>query len=253
MRCLLLGTLITMFACTCTAIHAHELEDEESNPADKKYMSMTKDQYESEVIKLETWKSNVQGTNAGAKLMRFLTTLDANLVRNHRDTTSLYKRGYLYGTVGCTRAAIVDLSKAIAIDPLNASLYCERGICYMDMGEYTKAATDLNSAIANNQFSGDAYLARGRLNLILGKPQEALADLLACKESRMEFAPALPDEIPANFYHAPDYYLGVCYDLLGQHEKAINHFDQSSKDVTGGDTGYIHRYADRPQAADKAI
>ena len=243
------GCIMAAFLSCLVSFQAVRADEtgEESDPGAAKYKTLTKDQYESEVIKLETWKSNVQGTHMGDKLMRYLTTLDANLVRNHRDAHSLYKRGYLYGTVGCTRAAIADLSKAIELDPMSSNLYCERGICYMDMGEYSRALSDLNSAVSCNPYSGDAHLARGRLQLILERADLALPDLLACKEQRMEFSPALPDEVPANFYNAPDYYLGVCYDMLGEHEKAITHYQESAKEVTGADSGYIHRYADRPQ------
>jgi tetratricopeptide (TPR) repeat protein len=172
--------------------------------------------------------------------------LNSSLVRNGRDVNSLYNRGYLYGTVGCTKAAIIDLSKAIDVDPMSAKLFCERGICYLDMGEYAKAQVDLNMAIHLNPASGDARLARGRLYLQLNRPDKALVDLLAAKEPQMEFAPALPGELPSNFYRAPDYYLGTCYEMLGSYDLALQSFREAAKDVTGADNGYIHRYADRP-------
>ncbi len=215
--------------------------------------SMTKAEYESEAIALATWKSKVQGTHMGDKLIDFLTTLNTNIVRNGRDTNSLYNRGYLYGTVGCTKAAVVDLTKAIEADPMSAKLYCERGICYLDLADYARAQVDLNMAIHLNLASGDARLARGRLYLALNRPDKALVDLLAAKEPQMEFSPALPGELPSNFYKAPDYYLGTCYEMLGEYDLALRSFREAAKDVTGADSGYIHRYADRPvDAAERA-
>lgn len=208
--------------------------------------SMTKAQYESEAIALAGWKSRVQGSQMGDRLINYLTVLDANLVRNNRDTLSLYNRGYLYGTIGCTRAAIVDLAKAIQADPMAANLYCERGICYMDMGDYGNAKKDLDMAISLNSFSGDALLARGRLYLLLNKPELAMADLNTCKQSHTVFSPALPGELPANFYGAPDYYLGICCEMLGKYSDALDHYKSAAQEVTGADSGYIHRYADRP-------
>ncbi len=249
------GLAFMLAALAMVLLSAHAAADDSSGDtyedAAKQYSTMNKTQYEAEVMKLETWKSKVRGTQMGERLISYLTTLDANLVRNSRDVNSLYKRGYLYGTVGCTRAALADLSKAINVDGVSSQLRTERAICYMDMGEYTLAKQDLDLALSENPCSGDARLARGRLNLILNQALQALPDLLACKESSSEFMPALPDEVPANFYRAPDYYLGVCYDLLGSHEKAIEHYKEAAKDVTGADSGYIHRYADRPLDAEE--
>ena len=215
--------------------------------------SMTKAEYESEAIALATWKSKVQGTHMGDKLIDYLTTLNANIVRNGRDINSLYNRGYLYGTVGCTKAAVVDLTKAIEADPMSAKLFCERGICYLDLADYARAQVDLNMAIHMNPASGDARLARGRLYLALNRPDKALLDLLAAKEPQMEFSPALPGELPSNFYKAPDYYLGTCYEILGEYDLALRSFREAAKDVTGADSGYLHRYADRPvDAAERA-
>lgn len=247
MRIWVCSTLAAVILCFFSLQTEAEETGDEADPAASKYASMNKTEYEAEVIKLETWKANVQHTDMGKRLMKVLTQLDASIVLNHRDTNSLYKRAYLYGTIGCTRAALVDLIKALKIDPVNPSFHCERAICYIDMGEYSKAENDLNSAIEQNPNSGDALLARGRLYLLLNKPDLALKDLLASKNPHSVFNPALPDEVPANFYNAPDYYLGVCYDQLGQHDKALSHYNESAKDVTGADSGYLHRYADRPQ------
>lgn len=238
------------YVCYLPPAGAQELSTEDAGQA---ISSMSKDEYESEAISLATWKSKVQGTYMGDKLIDFLTNLNTNLVRNGRDASSLYSRGYLYGTVGCTKAAVVDLTKAIEVDPLSSKLFTERGICYLDMGEYAKAQVDLNMAVHLNPSSGDAHLARGRLYLLLNRPDKALADLHASKESHMEFSPALPGEVPANFYKAPDYYLGTCYEMLGNYEQALRCFREAAKEVTGADSGYIHRYADRPIDAPERV
>ncbi len=158
----------------------------------------------------------------------------------------------MLGTVGCTKSAVIDLSKAIQTDPMAANLYCERGICYMDLLELGKAASDLNQAVSLNPLSGDAHLARARLRILQNKPGLALPDLLACRNENLDFTPVLPGELPANFYRAPDYYLGVCYEMLENHDEAIKYFSEVRKDVTGAGNGYIHRYADQPgDAADR--
>ncbi|MBX9685926.1 MAG: tetratricopeptide repeat protein [Candidatus Obscuribacterales bacterium] len=242
-------TLALSYFLSLQTAEAQEIgvEQEAEAQADAPIMKMTKAQYEEEAIALATWKSKVQGSYMGDKLIHFLTTLDANLVRNPRDCISLYNRGYLFGTVGCTKAAIIDLSKAIQVEPLSAHLYCERGICYMDLGDYSNALRDLGKAISYDANSGDARLARGRLLLTLGRPLEALSDLQECKKSTLVFSTVLPGEVPGNKFRAPDYYLGVCYEMLGQHDEAVSHFLLSAPDSEDDNAGgYLHRYADRP-------
>lgn len=238
----LLSTALILLGVELVPTNAQEPASSEATP----YTKMSKAEYEDEVIKLETWKANVQGTFMGDNLIKMLGSLDASVIRNPRDTQALFKRGYLYGTVGCTRAALVDLNKAINIDPMQASLYCERSLCYIDMAEYQRAESDLNMAIYLDPTSGDAYLTRGRLYLIQNRPDMAVADLLKCKDQRLEFKTVLPGELRADFYRAPDYYLGICYEMLGLPDQAVNCFMESSKGVSGSESGYIHRYADRP-------
>lgn len=227
---------------------AEDLDD--AGAGATQYTRLSKETYESEALALETWKSNVRGTYLGDKLLQLLSSLDKSLVRNPQDSNALFTRGYLYGTVGCTRAAIVDLSKAINQDAMSAHFYSERALCYMDIGEYYKARSDLNMALYLNPNSGDAHLARGRLLLLLGLPELALSDLITSKDVNQEYKTILPGELPGNFYGAPDYYLGSCYELLGNHTEAIQHFLESAKESTGADNGYIHRYADRPLDAE---
>ncbi len=248
----ILATVLTYLASPAEA-GADELgEEQESGSA--QVTPLTKDQYESEAIVLEKWKIGARGTYMGKQLMGMLDTLNGSLVRNPRDVQSLYNRGYLYGTVGCTRAAIYDLSKAIQVDPMSSNLYCERGICYFDNQDYAKAMRDLSKAIELNPNSGDAHLARGRLYLWLEQPLKALPDLQASLTG--EYSPALPGELPGNFFHAPEYYLGICHEILGNPNEARKYYEQSAKDAsdrTGADRGYIHRYADQPaDSTDKA-
>lgn len=246
MKCCLKFLTVSFCLLLLNVFSAAKAIEADSGVDSEEYAKMTRDQYESEVMKLETWKANVQGTFMGDRLIGALTALDASIVRNARDTQSLYRRAYLYGTIGCTRAALVDLHKAIKSDLNSAPLYTERALCYMDMGEYLLAESDLNMAVYLNPLSGDAHFVRGRLYLILGKYELALADLLKCKDAAQEFSTVLPGELPANFYRAPDYYLGVAYELLGLPKQAHSCFLESSSQTSASENGYIHRYADKP-------
>lgn len=202
-----------------------------------------------EVYTLDTWKSKVRGSQQGDKLIGVLNNLDASLVRNFRDVHSLYMRGHLYGTVGCTNAAIVDLTKVIQTEHANllaANAYCERGICFFDNANYDRAIKDLDKAVELNPNSGDARLARGRLLLWLGKPLAALTDLLCARYENLDFATPLPGELPANHYRAPDYYLGVCYEALNRPQDALYYYKEASNLPSTHGAGYLHRYAEQP-------
>lgn len=195
---------------------------------------------------IEKWKTNVRGTVAGEQLITVLDSVDSTLKTNGVDVQALYKRGYLYGTIGANRSAIVDLSKAIMADPEIAAFHCERGICYMDAEDYGRALQDLNAAVKLNPRSGDAHLARGRLFLLLNNHQMALSDLLLCENGNLDYTPILPGEMPGNYFKAPEYFLGICYDAMGRPDDAIKHFNNA---LTAGPmpaNSYIHRYADQP-------
>lgn len=220
----------------------------EDEDADNKRIvsSVKKADDDPEVMTLESWKSQVRGSTHGDKLIGMLGSLDASIIRNRHDTNSLYTRGHLYGTVGCTNAAIVDLTKVIQTDPSNAHAYCERGICFMDLADYDRALRDLDKAVQLDAHSGDARLARGRLLMLQGKTLLALNDLLAARYGNLNFSTALPGELPANYYKAPDYYLGACYELLGNPTEALKYYKEASDLPSATAPGYIHRYADQP-------
>ena len=198
----------------------------------------------SETSTLADWKATAQKTAVGNQLIGILNSTSSVLAYSPRHKQSLYMRGYLYGTIGCTNLAINDLSKAIALDPNYAAAYTERGICYMDQRNYDKAKVDLDRAVQLNPRSGDARFARGKVLLELNRASSALSDLSACQA--LTFTPALPGELPANYYGAPEYYLGACYEAMERPDTALRYYKASIKTPRLGGSGYIHRYSDQP-------
>lgn len=206
-------------------------------------------QNDEETNTLESWKTNVQGNSRGDELISLLDTTTEKISQDANDADSLYLRGYLYGVVGCTTWAIQDLSKAIEKDEDFADAYKERGICYMDNKNFDEALKDLNHALELDPTSGDALLARGRLYMLTSQPDAALTDLTRCTEESVKFTPALPGEMPGNFYNAPEYYLSNCYKALGDEDKAKEHLEKaqvSDAQAAVPDTDYLHRFADKP-------
>lgn len=198
-----------------------------------------------QISTLETWRSNAHKNPMGSRLVELLNAANSAIKANPYDKDQFYIRGYIYGTIGCTSWAIADLSRAIEIDPCYAAAYTERAICYLDLKSYQLAVLDLDRAIYLNPRSGDARYARGRTHLELHKPSAALTDLSNCET--MPFKPALPGELPGNFYDAPLYYLGVCNEQLGRSDAALRCFKASLRTAERyGGSGYIHRYADQP-------
>jgi tetratricopeptide (TPR) repeat protein len=197
---------------------------------------------------VDKWKTTAVKTQTGQQLVALLERCNNSIKQNPRNKEAYYERGYLLGTIGCTTWAIADLTKAVEIDPCYAAAYTERGNCYLDFKNYSLARADLDRAIYLNPRSGDARLARGKVMLELGKPAAALVDF--SNAQNMPFAPALPGELPGNFYNASDYYLGVCNESLGRTDTALRYFKAAKSHAQRyAGTGYLHRYADKPTDA----
>lgn len=205
-----------------------------------------KGQVASEMETLNAWKSNAKTSNLGNQLLGWLDVNNRAVAFNASDKSALYRRAYLYGTIGCTQSAINDLSRAIGLDPNFAAAYTERGQCYLDKKEYDRALYDLNRAIQLNPRSGDAVLARGRVWLAMGKPHSALADLRLAQQSNMKYAPCLPGEFPGNNYDAATYYIGSCYEAMDRPDDAVKYYKASMNKQPVGQVGFLHRYADQP-------
>lgn len=192
------------------------------------------------------WQATAKTTQLGQQLLNMMNAVSRSISVNPADKYSLFRRAYLYGTIGCTESALTDLTRVIAIDPNFAAAYTERANCYMDLKNYERALFDLNRAIVLDPRSGDALYTRGRLMLLMNKPSLALNDLRRSQSSECKFVPALPGELPANHYDAADYYLGVAYEAMDKKDDAIRHFQASLKTPRLGSVGFIHRYADQP-------
>lgn len=193
-----------------------------------------------------TWQNTAKTTQLGQQLLSMLNAVTRAIHTNPSDKWSLFRRAYLYGTIGCTESAIQDLTRVIAIDPNFAAAYTERANCYMDQKDYERALFDLNRSIVLDPRSGDALYTRGRLMLLMNKPSLALNDLRRSQSGDSRFAPTLPGELPANHYDASDYYLGVAYEAMDKKDEAIRHYQASLRTPRLGTVGFIHRYADQP-------
>ncbi len=78
------------------------------------------------------------------------------------DFEVLYRRGAAYSDVGQNELALMDLNKAIEINPEHDKAYFYRGSLYAEWGNYMKSIVDFNHAIRINPDYDDSYYMRGR-------------------------------------------------------------------------------------------
>jgi len=195
---------------------------------------------------LSKWKRSAASTKLGMELLQILNDCNRSLAINSLNSRASFRRGYIYGVLGCTYSAITDLNLAITIAPYDGRSFAERGLCYMDLKQYDRALSDLNRAVQLQPNSGNALFARARLLLATGRPQLAIEDLRRCQNPVTVFSTELPGEYGANHYNAVAYYLGTAYEAVARPDKAIVAYKDSLKvdDLTA--TGYLHRYAEQP-------
>jgi tetratricopeptide (TPR) repeat protein len=75
------------------------------------------------------------------------------------------------------RAAAIDVSKAIEMDPNDSQYFYERAKIHMQTGQVLLALADLDRAIALKPDSIEAYISRAEIHVRQNKTAEAIADL----------------------------------------------------------------------------
>jgi predicted aspartyl protease/Tfp pilus assembly protein PilF len=93
------------------------------------------------------------------------------------DASEYARRGAAFASRRDDENALLDLSKAIELDPANAQYFYDRANIQLHMQHKSMAVEDLNRAIALDAGYVDAYIARARIYAGEKKSTEALADL----------------------------------------------------------------------------
>jgi len=119
-----------------------------------------------------------------------------------------YAKGYKYWQQGKYDDAVVELNKAISIDPNNAQAYFFRGLIHSKKGDLDQAISDYDKAINLSPNYAKAYNNRGWDYFRKGNFDLAIAD---CTKS-IEILPKRA---------APYYNKGLAYYSLGQFDKAL--------------------------------
>ena len=98
------------------------------------------------------------------------------------DASEYARRGAAFASRRDYPSALLDLSKAIELEPANAQYFYERANIHRRMQHESTALEDLNRAIALDPGYVDAYIARARIYAGEKKSPEALADLDAAEK-----------------------------------------------------------------------
>ncbi|MDD4159021.1 MAG: tetratricopeptide repeat protein, partial [Proteiniphilum sp.] len=99
------------------------------------------------------------------------------LLRRFPDYTPGYlTRAQLFLEQNDTARALVDLDKAIEIDPYTSQSFSARGLLYFQQREYNKALADLDEAIRLDPYFTGNYINRGLVKYHLNDLRGAMAD-----------------------------------------------------------------------------
>jgi tetratricopeptide (TPR) repeat protein len=92
-------------------------------------------------------------------------------------------RGYLNMKRGALQAAIVDLTRALRVDPEYKKAYLDRAVVSMKLGDYPAALRDADLAIRLRPEEPNGYALRGVIYRSKGDFDKAIADFtFACKQ-----------------------------------------------------------------------
>jgi tetratricopeptide (TPR) repeat protein len=96
-----------------------------------------------------------------------------------------FNQGVANYNSGDYEQAIADYSKAIELDPDDATAYSNRGSAYKESGDLEQAIADYNKAIELDPDDGTVYNNRGNAYVDIGELEDAIADF----EWYLEVAP----------------------------------------------------------------
>lgn len=128
-------------------------------------------------------------------------------------------RGSAHSRLGHYDQAILDLSKAIQLDPENATAYNNRGVAYSELHEYEKAVDDFTMGIQVEPEGSEVfylYANRGNTYLFLKQYDKAIADTT----NAIQIDPKNP---------VVYCFRGSAYLVMGQYDSAINDYSEGIK------------------------
>jgi tetratricopeptide (TPR) repeat protein len=106
-----------------------------------------------------------------------LTAYSKAIELNPNDASVYYYHGTAYSKLGNYKQSIADFDKAIELNPKYGDAYYNRGNAHSNLGDYKQAILNYDRAIELNQKDADAYYNRGNAYSKLGNSTYANEDL----------------------------------------------------------------------------
>ncbi|WP_448564076.1 tetratricopeptide repeat protein [Trichothermofontia sp.] len=165
--------------------------------------------------------------------------LDTNLGDQPLDDVAFNNHGLVRYDQGDKEGAIADFSKAVELNPRNATAYCNRGIAHADLGDKSSALSDFDTALTIDPNLAIAYNHRGLVYSDLGDKRQAIADY-------SEAIRLKPDYATAYFNR------GAARSKIGDFQGAIADYSEAIRLKPDYATAYFNRGFAYQQTGDKA-
>ncbi|MEA5464957.1 tetratricopeptide repeat protein [Leptothoe sp. PORK10 BA2] len=170
-----------------------------------------------------------------------LLNLNRAIELNPKYVAALEQRGITYSLMRCYEQALQDFNRAIELSPKDDWVIARRGLNYTSMGRYEEALQDFNRAIELNPRNDRVVAWRGGTYILIEQYDEALQDLNRAIKLNPE----------DNWVIAQR---GLNYTLMERYEEALQDFNRAIKiDPEDGwsisNRGYIYTYMERHQEA----
>ncbi len=164
-----------------------------------------------------------QGDSERARHARqHAATLEPASAQDHYLLATAFAR---QGTLEALRAAIVQLDRALALNPRHYWALAQRGICRQEAGERALAVSDFSACVGLSPDFAWGYFNRGYALAKIGHPQQALADFGLAVHYDPEFAPAYVNR-------------GLLHLELGNFALALADFERAQH--LGRDDAFLH-------------
>ena len=126
------------------------------------------------------------------KAIEYLTlAIEIGDLTRSNQALAYHYRGALFLKRERIDEAILDLDRALELNPRLATAYGDRGIAHRKKGEYELAIADYSEAMRLWPEWHDWYLHRGMVFVILGRFDDAIADYGTALKLRPRFVAAL--------------------------------------------------------------
>ncbi|MCX5856195.1 MAG: hypothetical protein NTZ24_16765 [Deltaproteobacteria bacterium] len=118
--------------------------------------------------------SSLHGRNLQEAIIDFTRAIELN----PRDASSYVNRSFAYGTLRNDRQALEDASRAVELDTTSSMAYANRGVAYFNLyRDYNRYIADTTRAIELDPNNFMAYKSRARAYLDLGYTNQATDDI----------------------------------------------------------------------------